>query len=121
MPKIKQDNAQVKALEQIAAGLAEAERLNSILSGETECFLATEAGKKMQRVDILDKDKPKILAMVAAKKAKLAKDIRSNAEKFRIELDAKEEAILADKATAAEAKSAALEEDTPELVIDSNN
>ena len=121
MPKIKQDNAQVKALEQIAADLTEAERLNSILDGTTECFLAMESGKKMQRLDILDKDKPKILAMVAAKKTKLAKDIRINAEKFRIELDAKEEAVLEDKAPAATTKTAAPETDASELVIESEN
>ena len=90
MPKIIQNEAQLKALDEVSEILEKVRLLNDVLSGKTACAITARDGKKVINLPIAESDEKKILA----NKNKLAKEAHAKVEKFHIELLDEEVEIL---------------------------
>ena len=94
MPKIIQNEAQLKALNEVSEILEKVRLLNDVLSGKTACAITARDGKKVINLPIAESDEKKILSIVHANKNKLAKEAHAKVEKFHIELLDEEVEIL---------------------------
>ncbi len=94
MPKIIQNEAQLKALNEVSEILEKVKLLNDVLSGETACAITAKDGKKVIYLPIAENDEKKILSIVHSNKNRLAKEARTKVEKFHIELSDDEVEIL---------------------------
>lgn len=97
MPSIIKEDKQVRALQEIEDQLSIVNVLNSLMAEETLYITSgPEGGGKRGAVGVTVKEKemPKVQAVLDAYRARLCREIRSNAERFRIALDDRDLAIL---------------------------
>lgn len=87
MPSIKKEDKQIQALNEIIDELNEIKVLNGAISGKFRIAVVVEQSeKKTLKVRLDAKDTRRILPVVIARKARISKDIRAKAVKYRIDL-----------------------------------
>lgn len=97
MPSIIKEDKQVRALQEIEEQLSIVNTLNSLME-EERLYIASgpEGGGKRGAacVAVKEKEMTKVQAVLDAYRSRLCKEIRSNAERFRIALDDSDLEIL---------------------------
>ena len=89
MPKIKQDDAQEKALKSVNANLSAVQDINTALAADDAAFsvVVKKEGARAITIVLSDKSADKVKSALTAQRLALVKEINNLCGKYRIELD----------------------------------